>query len=47
MPALFGHVPEDLKEEIEREMVENGRFDSLSDAYSYLIQYGFHNKYGN
>lgn len=39
MPSANGRATEEQKQYIQEEMVEDGRFDSFSDAINYCIRY--------
>lgn len=43
MPSVTGYASDEQKEYIKEEMVENGRFDSLSEALNYCIRYTLDN----
>lgn len=46
MPAVHGKATDDELEYIEKELVEDGRFSSRSEAVTHLVRYTLHNKYG-
>lgn len=45
MPSVIGYATEEQKEYIQEELVENGPYDSESEAIQFCIRYALGSKY--